>query len=530
MNKVVYGLLVVFLFFWVGCSDEEVLYEVPELQERDVTVEFSVNIPEFYTVETRVNGDVKDMYVLVFNQNGLFMTRKKATLTNQTDSGGKFKVELPASKDKRILHFICNYDWTGFNDEEMLYSNEQMVVALLTTDKAVFWDRQELGSGIYATCFQGKKVNLLRNQAKISVICTASGFVYEGFTMHKIPNKGTVAPFNSETTTFQRDVLTETPNLSLKDAQKSEINTNEKYIFERQNSNVKDITTMIVKGRYKGDTYFYKIDLMNPEKDRYDIRRNYEYKVEIKRVLKKGYSGFEDALKGPTHNNTALDPSIEQHSDISDGTHHLEVEKTLIVLTKPNERVNVWAKYYKSMDATQHDNTKVKVKLVQTPGKEVLKEGTWHFDKATGIIQATGVDRIPSKPYEARFIVLEGDLGRSIRVIMRSPFSFDATINDKNPGKVEKAQSKPANLKFTIPDNFPDELLPLRIEIHTQQLYAAKSGLQLMTKQGKIYYVYSAKQKGVHEIKFKTNQKKAHEEVVLKAEYFQETRVGYNYR
>lgn len=525
MNNIIKAISLICLIIIAGCSQDVIIIPDQQIQEgEEVAVSFNTIIPEFKTVVTRANGGVNDMYVLVFDENGNYIARRQATLSNQTETGGTFIVQLPSSSNSRIVHFISNYDWSGFNDIAGL--NEATVVALLSTSSTTFWSRVELENGISSTSFSGLTVSLLRNQAKISVVNEADELTFNGFTIHNKPSKGSVAQYSS-TTGFEEGVITEPLDMTLIPAQSSDISTDEKYLFERKNAYATDITTVIVRGNYNGQQYYYKIDLIDLEKNRYDIERNYHYIVKIKTVTRAGYTSFNDALEGASHNNTALDPIIEKYPIISDGISKLEVEKTLVILTKPNQQFSVWAKYFPEIDSETVDNSGVTVSIQS--GNTSIVGSSLNFDSNTGVISATGLGQLPLEQGEARIIVTKGDLARTIRVVLRTPFSFDPiTINNQNPGLIPDDQSSDATLKFNIPNDFPDDLFPLLIEIHTQGLYPAATGLEMVVESGQIHYIYRATQRGEQTINFKTNRSDNSETVTLKADYFADGAVSYS--
>lgn len=525
MSKIIKTISLFCLIIIAGCSQDVMTIPEQQMQEgEEIAVSFNTLIPEFKTVVTRANGGVNDMYLLVFDENGNYIARRHATLSNQTSTGGTFTAQLPSSSNKRIIHFISNYDWTGFNDISGL--SEAAVVALLSTSTPAFWSRIELDNGISPTSFNGLTVSLLRNQAKISVLNEASELSYSGFTIHNKPTKGSVAPY-SLTTGFTEGVITEPLDISLIPAQVSDISTSEKYLFERKNAYATNITTVIVKGNYNGQQYYYKIDLIDSDKNRYDIERNYHYIVKIKTVTRAGYVEFNDALEGASHNNTALDPIIEKYPIISDGISKLEVEKTLVILTQPNQQFSVWAKYFPDISNEVFDNSEVSVSLQS--GNTSIVGSSLNFNPSNGIITATGLGLLPADPGNARIVVSKGDLARTIRVVLRTPFSFDPiTINDQNPGLVPDGQSMGVALKFNIPDDFPEDLFPLPIKIYSKGLYPAAAGLEMVVEGSQIHYVYRATQRGIQTVNFKTNKSGNAETVTLKADYFADGAIAYN--
>lgn len=523
MNKIISGLSLLCLILLAGCTPENLqVPEIPASEGGEVMVRFTANIPEFKTVQTRANGGVDDMHLLVFDENGIFIVRRKATLTDQTATGGTFTASLPASSSRRTVHFVSNLEESVFIDSPG--SNEASVVALLNTSNATFWSGVELTNGISANSFDNITVELLRNQAKISVENIAANFEYSGFTIHNTPNKGTVAPY-SVANGFMEGTITEPSDVTLNPAQLDNILTDEKYLFERKNANASEITTVIVQGEYEGTSYYYKIDLIDADKNRYDIERNWHYKVKIETVTRSGYTSFDDALTGASHNNTALDPVIEKYPMISDGNSKLEVEKTLIILTQPNQTFQVWAKYFLAIHDEAFDNTDVTVSL-QTGNSAI--SGSLSFDKTSGIISGTGLSELPTEPGVALIRVSKGELARTIRVILRTPFSFDqVTINNASPGLIPNGQSQDAVLRFNIPSDFPTDLFPLPVRIYAQGLYPASTGLQMVVENEQIHYIYMASATGEQAVNFKTNKSDNEETVTLKADYFTDGAIAY---
>lgn len=524
MNKIAYSLFVLLLICLPGCTQEESLNGENLTEKEYVTLSFIATIPEFKTVGTRASGGVNSMYLLVFDENGNFIVRKEATLSAQTETGGAFTAELPASTKKRTIHFISNYDQADFTD--IPGTNEVGVITPIKSSdpsNPVFWSRVVLDSGISATGFANQSVELLRNQAKISVSSIAPGFTYSGFTIHKAPSAGTVAPY-SISSSFLAGVITEPADLILHNANVNDINNTEKYLFERKNASASEITTVIIKGNYVGHDYYYKIDLIDANKNRYNIERNYHYAVKIQTVNRAGYASFEDALNGASLNNSALDPIIEKYPIISDGIGKLEVEKTIVVLTQPNQAMSVWYKFFPSIGSPTVDNTAVSVVL--QPGGNAL---TPSLNISSGTIAANAVNVLPAVPQQSTLVVSKGELARTIRVFLREPFRFiPVSINNQSPAQIAEGQGKDAILRFNIPADFPEDLLPLPVKIFTQGLYAATTGMEAQVAAGEIHYIYRAVSKGQQTIHFKTNKSGNSETITLQADYFTDGQVAYH--
>lgn len=521
MNKIVYSLFALCLLCLAGCT-QEIPDNKPD-KDGNVTVNFTVATAELKTIATRANGGVNDMNLLIFDENGSFIARRQATLSAQTDEGGLFTVELPVSSKKRAIHFVSNYNWSGFDDNSMFGVNETGVMTSLNTTTIAFWTRVALNSGISENSFTGETVELLRNQAKISVANEDPAFTYEGFTIHKAPASGTITPYNINSP-FETGTITEPAGVTLSNAVQTGINSEEKYLFERKNASAQEITTVILKGLYEGQHYFYKIDLIDADKNRYDIERNYHYLITIRTVTRAGYSSFEDALNGASHNNTALDPIIEKYPMISDGISKLEVEKTLVVLTEPGQPMNVWYKYFPDINTSAVNNDGVSVSLQSND--EALSPGS--FSYSSGAITANALPSLPEEPKQSTIIVSTGDLARTIRVVLRKPFNFNSvTINNQSPATLVIGQGRDATLRFNIPDDYPEDLLPLPVKIYTQGLYSSSTGLEIQVEAGVIHYIYRASSRGMQTVRFKTNKSNNSETVRLQADYFTNGVVSY---
>lgn len=530
MKKIIYTLIGGLILLMASCTRSAI--DVPDprvpLDADEVLVEFGAIIPGYKTVELRDNGGIKNMSLLVFNQNGILIARRTADLLGASGSGYRFSVVLPKSDDIRIVHFIADYDWSGISDTDIVGSNEAMVVAMMTSEKCAFWARKELPNGIDTNSLPDN-IPLLRSQAKVTVINEASNFEVEGFTLHNTLARGTVAPYDTGTFTFTEGAINEPVSPVLVSAQESTLDMNEKFLFERKNKTASKITTVIVKGKYSGGaSSYYKIDLIDANKVRYDIERNYHYVVKIRSVHKAGSPNFTAALDVASHNNTALDPTVEKFPIISDGVSKLEVERTLIILTRPSEALSTWVKYYPQLNNDNFDNSGVLYRVEQEVGKEVINASSLNFVPGTGVLTATAVNALPAQPREARIIVSKGDfLARAIRVVFRQPFSFgQVKINNNNT--VPTGLQQEARLYFNIPADFPADLFPLYVKIKADTLYPVQDGVEVITAGGSMYHIVRVDSHGTKEVRFKTNSKTTPETVEVTADYFGKGEVTYS--
>ncbi len=545
MKKILYSLFTLVLFAFTGCVQDSILQ--PELLEQsngEVAVRFSVNIPKFKTVTTRANGGVDDLNLLVFDENGKFIYFRTATLLSQNQTSGTFEVMMLPTTKQRTIHFISNYQFPDEFYDQSTGKTEQEVVTTLESGSLLFWDRMVLASGINAsTVFNGgQAVELLRNQAKISVEVsnTETKFTLQGFALYKAPDKGTAAPFDADTQQFTIGSVTQAAGAALSGAPALlDFTTDEKMVFERLHQSASDYTAVIVKGLYKetpeseGEVCYYKIDLLDKAVTppvRYDIERNYHYKVTLNKVNMVGVSDITSAVNGAAANNVVLDASLDKFPMISDGKEKMEIEKTVVLFTEPGKPLSVQVNYWPDItdDPDNIDNSGM---TLSVSGNTSIF-GTQPSVSASGLITATITNTLPTTLTQASIVVSKGNMSRKLRVVVTPPFTFDPKINNANPGTVGTGQDAVANLTFTIPANFPAELFPFDVKIYTQGLYYTKpSGgpnLQMKVENGVICYIYTVTEPGNKALAFKTNNAGNAETVVLKADGFIDGLVAYN--
>lgn len=554
LARYIYGLAsVLLLLLPAGCTDEA-WSGTEENTVGDVNVRFEVDVPAYKVALTRTTitdeNTINSLWVLVFDEKGNYLYKTQATTTPATtaptSANGTFAATLKATIQKRIVHFIANYDAiSGFDDAVLKEKDEREIVASLKGANLYMWSRMEV-SGISATTFQSQTVQLLRNMAKITVEVEANSYTdkFSGgsFAVRRMSTIGTVAPFDPNAYAFAERTITEpagvTYTASSGDVYKPVGLTNGEYnveyMFERKNKLADaDYTCVILQGTYNGTTNFYKIDLLDTDKNRHDIERNYWYKLTVKEILRPGYATEQQAMDNAAANNTSLDVIVEKYPVITDGARKLEVEKTLITFTENGSSLDTWYKYYPDVVNAPNtwNNTGVTVTLIEDdPANSLVKPGTFAYDPATGKITAQ-INDIPTdgSRLTARVIVKIGELSRTIRLVGEELYRFDPIrINGLDPAVIPATQGSTATLTFNIPDKYPTELLPLEVRIQTNGLTPAQPGMRMEVIGGKTYYIYTATAKGTQTVQFKTNLSSSKETVTLSAAGFTDGYVGYN--
>ena len=403
-----------------SCTDElSVSNEYNDVREGDnVKVQFSINAPDKGLVETRTLGemtpeaqDALNVYLLVFDENGLFIQAAKATPGTNKEHGSHrdtpFTATLNATSAQRIIHFVAfdddgetgglsnqiNQTINKFGTDVEKIANELYA----TAGQAAYWQRVVV-SGIeegklklpanYQDC-----VPLVRNFAKVSVAPKNGGvanFTFSGFTIINVPDKGTIAPYkggfveyvdvNNKVqktyeaisalgyegsapagTTYSIPVIT-----TGEDGNESTIiTTAPHYLYETPNASgdAKGRTALIVKGTYTRNnvakTGYYKVDLIydDPANETaghifYNFLRNFEYKVTINEVTGYGHDTFDEAVASAASNNLSASTTTANLTRISDGEQKLEVTNTYFMFTKEGPQQVLKYRYSYSSDGT----------------------------------------------------------------------------------------------------------------------------------------------------------------------------------
>ena len=181
------------------------------------------------------SSDVKTLHLIVFDKNGMLVEVCEATKLGTSDhdghTGGRhYTVTLTVTDKPRIIHYVanCPVDQVVYGHETSIigsmYVDRNFSQGATTTYETSYWARIEVPYILVeekeVVQSDGTKVNvvslvddikdkfmhvpLLRNYAEITVTDnTDDTFYFEGFTVYNLLDRGTVAPYNSNTQEFQ---------------------------------------------------------------------------------------------------------------------------------------------------------------------------------------------------------------------------------------------------------------------------------------------------------------------------------------
>ena len=408
------------------------------------------------------------------------------------------------SGSNQAIDFSKAAEWIGRHENNLMTSFENRNNND-PADKMVYWGYvKKATSAEMATFLNGGAVSdniihLLRNRAKIEVnwADNTSNITNIRYALGNVKEYGTVAPFNRETTVLP---FPETNKLTDAAAWKKECtyitpSMNEarwpadgsfsvgetemwpnssslpmQYTFEQENSLEKPLK-VIMEVTYKdGVTKWFQVLLQN-EGVQMPVKRNHLYRINIKRLGKNlGYSNSSQAYDGTPANNPwiTVDDIIQE---ISDGTYTMNiVNGTYQMLTQESANSEQTIDFEYKGEASQ---TAANFDVSWTENKDFTKLDdngklpvpTVQYDATTGkgtITYKIGeISAGECKTATIKLVDKKHGLTRNIHLYSISNVDFKFEFA-KTMGKGKDSEAK---LNFTIPSYYPKELLPIEIEI-----------------------------------------------------------------
>ncbi len=522
------------LWLLVSCQGPD-LEDVPMTDDAasgEITVRFSVSISQG-GLETKARGDepsedIRNMYLIIFDENGYFVEACEAHLADEAGSAANgylrsYEVTLHKTDKKRIIHFIanCPVDQIHYGHESEVIGN--MYVTKGDLNETAYWYRMMVwyvmteGEGEnevlvpeIASAFSN--IPLLRNYAciKVEKDPTLTEFELESYAIYNTIDKGTVAPYCSEHHEFQDFIDAEGNLLTYNDHLESEheyrgntlfdvkLNTSitednfispdkPTYMYERKISVRTDEehkwsespAHIIIKGKYNGGpSTFYKIDMVryNEEKSRveyYNILRNFEYTFTVTSISGEGYATLQEAVDNPAGNNLSGATDTQGYTNVSDGLGRIFVSYTDTTLVT-SDAVKLRYKYIPSIANNVVHNDRVSVQGILDGTGSVLKgmhpevtdlTGPW-----TGWSEITfDVQNVGAISHIQEIVLNVEDninLHKTIRYRLQKPYDM---VVECTPDLIRSKAEMPISVMIHIPDHLTENLFPLYFNIETEK-------------------------------------------------------------
>lgn len=491
------GLLATML---TACTSDLSEETVPSNSKGEMTLSFKVSTPD-YKIGTRSEGynnegfGSSDVQIFCFDANGYFLGMGRdlkvvATSKEEIDKGAantnnkNISVKMPNATAR--LHIIANAnintekaanEWIGLHENK-----------LITTFESKADENQALKTKYWGYCCDSTTadmkakltnssnvIHLIRDRAKITAdwedstnikgveISIGEGMLYAtmaAFDREKLEFPNTTADKNWE---WNINDITLPKSEDRYKGSAGQMGTVQ-YCFEDENSS-KDPVSCILKVTFndKDNTVkWYKVYLQNEDQQFYKIKRNYTYAIHIKKLNPMlGYPGYDDALNGYAANNPWI--QVEQIvPKISDGTYTLEIPNgTNVMLNEGAAEIQEIAFKYEGGDLNKANRFDVNWVTNNELGKKDL---TITYEKGKGkgkIVFTRDVITDQLKSGEIRILDKESGMSRIIKIYSITKFNFGFTFS----GMSGEDKDNTGTLTYTIPSNYPSELLPVEIRI-----------------------------------------------------------------
>ncbi len=411
------------------------------------------------------------------------------------------------SGSNQAINFSNAAEWIGRHENNLITSFENKTNHD-PADKMVYWGYvKKATSAEMATFLNGSAdsdniIHLLRNRAKIEVNWegNTSSITNIRYALGNVKEYGTVAPFNREMTilsfpetnkltdaaVWEKECTYITPSMNEArwpadgsfSVNETEMWSNSsslpmQYTFEQENSLEKPLK-VIMEVTYtesgKDEKKWFQVLLQN-EGDQIPVKRNHLYRINIKKLGKNlGYSSAELAYNGDPANNPWITVA-DIIQEISDGNFTMNiVEGTYQILTAESEDKIQEAKFtYKGDDTMEAENFDVSWTQNEgftnpdpVTGKLPVPMVEYNATTGEGVIKYQ-VGSIGEDFKKATIKLVDKKHGLTRNIHLYSIRNVDFNFQFAN--SMGKAATATANLTLTIPANYPKELLPIEIEI-----------------------------------------------------------------
>ncbi len=441
--------------------------------------------------------------LLVFNEEGLMADYALATdLTKSGEGNYTFTARLKPQSSPCVIHFVANRNYGG-SDSGRQYLGRKESDVLLSDLVTMTEVSQKMSIPMWARCKYNEvqensnlgEIKLLRSMAKFTLESHTGKLADVSYTLCNSYNCGTVAPFKraalpdlDEAFSVDNRVPTIPRESFLANGDAGlgwYTGGTPVYGFERRNKVAKPISCLVIRAKYDGatDYSYYKLDFVKSANrlERYDLLRNYWYKVTINDALAIGAPSLDEALAGPAVNNLALSEELQAYPSYSDGKGRLEVEASNYIITHGEQTLTFKANYYPEGSATaQNDKLQIVAVRNATDYNAIKGKGDVSIDNTTGQITATLQPALIETSRISDIIVGvtgDPDLMRIVRVEVRKPYNYELFQVNGQPavGNAVTAdvhgQKGALSFVITLPEDFKAQQLPMRLRFFTEHFY-----------------------------------------------------------
>lgn len=532
MKKLIYIFLI--LLGFTSCMKDDKVTLEPDATDK-VDIIFGVNLPE-PLVNTKAMADkpqVQNLYVAVFGGSGYLKEYVKAELQDSDKATENttlynYKVSLSLSDSHLKVHFIANAP----TSIQFKYEDEVMPTLTKSGNEDAYWQRIELPNGITAKRYTSDDtehtpphyasgdlmkdgaghyivsdetlnyfnpveegvetgIPLIRNFAKIQVEETVSNFEITSYLLVNKPNSGSIAAYNKNTykfvdnyhkLTFEQIKSQYPGNLPASATINTDVpsesdfpeNATPVYMYERPIP-TENATFLLVKGKYNGETCYYKIQLQDQAGNYYAIYRNFVYTITITGIARKGESTPQAAANASGSGDISTDQKAENLTDVSDGVARILVEYTEKTLIGQGD-VTLKFKFYPNASSNTTANNQVTVTKGEAGSSGAVINGDVTIassDDSEGWRTITFTSTTPGDVIKSQSIKVIGTYGGGstlFRTVTYKLMSKQPLQVVCSPKEVKETKGERVDVLIKIPKGLPRSIFPLHFKIESSAL------------------------------------------------------------
>lgn len=503
---------------WVGCVQEDYYLNSGQESESDIQISLNLNVPDPIQMTSRaVTEGINNFTVLCFDKNDKALVKEIATLSATGTESGTLTVTIPNAT--RVMHVFANQTDVPFV-KGMSEKDERLTNLVATTDQMIYWGRIEVPANIASSSASviknwwataDKHIDLLRSHAKVDVVNNnEEEFTLLGYTVVNTKKLGLAIPYDATNEAYP--TIDNWVNASyINAAADNELVSGDLqtegsiYIYETP-VNSTSPASIIIYGYNNTDTdniRYWRVAFADALGRPYDIRRNHHFTVNIEGhiLVKEGHESIEAALlNNPIGIKPDIDPEV---TAIKNSKFSLTVENTSYILAAGTETSKDFNFTIKKLKGDSFYESKLKV--YWEDGQDVCSLENFKYEKTTDNgTTFTYKVTVPFKTFDIENDRQEGTLvinyddrlERKVKFILIKQQLFTiksyngvteyteeengALLKFKvsgNKADYEAGDALQDHLTFSLPANFPTELLPLNVLVSTTDFNVVNSPL-----------------------------------------------------
>ena len=513
----------------VGCVQEDYYLNTGQESESDIQISLNLNIPDPVQVATRaVEECIENFTVLCFDKNGgAIPVKEAATFTATGDEAGKLTAIIPNAT--RVMHVFANQATVPFEKGMSEYADD-LKDLVATEGKMVYWGRIEVPANLTSAsdlknfwANTEKSITLIRNMAKVEVVNNNTDeFTLLGYTVVNTNAAGMAVPYYAEEGVYpyssefseqdwiDTDYIHAVTGGTVSGTDKTMQEEGPIYVYETSASTSASI---IIKGYNNDDPdktpKYWRVAFAGEDGEQLNIRRNHLYTVSIEGHVLFGDETFEAAVANSSTANSAWLGIAPEVTAIKNNKFSLTVENTSYVFAN-GEKENLSFNFVIEQLGNEAFKTS-ELSVTWEDEQEVSTEDDVNYELTEDEVEKVFpyAVNVPLRKYdelseskEGTIVIKYGKkLQRKVKVIIIPQQTFNIVsyngVTDKaideetgvwmytvsvNKADYEKDEytidGAPIDkLKFKLPVNFPEELLPLNVLVSTTDFNVVNSPL-----------------------------------------------------